>query len=293
MRALRITLLATIAALFLAAPATARDSDPDDRVVIAGGTVVPPGVIVGDVVVVEGDVAIGGRATGDVVAFEGDVLVRGIVEGDLTTFAGQAVIGPRARVLGDIVYSDEQPRIAPRAVVGGEVREEDWDDIGDAPWAIIGAAALWIAVTISLLVAGVALVAVFPRALEAAERAFRSQAWLAVAMGIAALIGIPLVIGLAFVTLVGIPLAIMLGLAFLPLAAIGYLVCCFVLGRAVTSEGTNHILAFLAGLGILRAIALIPVLGALAWIPAVVIGLGALIVAAMPEGRAEQPSASA
>jgi hypothetical protein len=41
------------------------------------------------------------------------------------------------------------------------------------------------------------------------------------------------------------------------------------------------VLAFLAGLGILRAIALIPIAGVLAWIPAVIVGLGALVVAAM------------
>jgi len=284
--------LATLGTLLLTSPTLASDEapDPKDRVVISGGTKVQPDEVVGDVFVVSGDVLIIGRVEGDVVVLDGDVQVGdvatpGTVQGDLTTIAGKATLAPAARVTGDLIYSDERPSVARPASVGGEIREEDWGEIGDAPWALIGAAALWIAVSLSLLVAGTALVVVFPRAAEAAREAAQSQIWLTVAMGLAAIIGLPLMMALAFVTLVGIPLAIMVGLAFLPLASIGYLVCCFILGRVVTNEETHPILAFLAGLGILRAIALIPIAGGLAWIPAVVVGLGALIVAAMPNGE--------
>ncbi len=260
-------------------------SDPDPRVVITGGTTVNPLDEVGDLVVVDGDVDVRGRVAGDVVAVEGDVRIAGCVGGDVTTFAGTTTLLPTARVGGDLIYSDERPVVAPQAQFDGEVRNEDWGDIGDAPWAIIGAAALWIAVSVSLLVSGVGLVAVFPRAADAAARAARSQTALTIALGLAAVIGLPLLAALAFVTLLGIPLAIVLGLALLPLACIGYLVCSVVIGRVVTSEGTHAVLAFLAGLGILRAIALIPVAGALAWVPAVIIGLGALVVTAMDDGE--------
>jgi hypothetical protein len=204
----------------------------------------------------------------------------------VTTVAGKATLLPSARVHGDLIYSDEKPVVAPRAEVGGEIREEDWGDVGDASWALIGAAALWIAVSISLLVAGAALVALLPKAADAAHRAAKSQFALTIAMGLAWGIGFPLLAALSFVSLVGIPLGIVVALALVPMAFIGYLVCCFILGRVVTSEETHPILAFLAGLGILRVIALIPIAGSLAWIPAVVIGIGALIVAAMPNGTA-------
>ena len=98
-------------------------------------------------------------------------------------------------------------------------------------------------------------------------------------------IGLPLAAAFAFVTLLGIPLAIVIGLALIPLAWIGYLVCSVVVGQIVTREGTHAVLAFLAGLGILRAVALIPIVGALAWIPIVIFGLGALVVSAMDDGK--------
>jgi hypothetical protein len=52
-------------------------------------------------------------------------------------------------------------------------------------------------------------------------------------------------------------------------------------------------LAFLAGWGILRALALIPVLASLVWLAATVWGLGALVIAARAAGRptADAPGA--
>jgi len=280
------------ASLSAAAPAFAADdaTDPDERVVISGDTVIGPNQVSGDVFVVSGDVAIAGRVDGDVVVIDGDVALRGVVQGDLATIAGKATLGAGSQVTGDVIYSDQRPLVAPGSEIGGEIREEDWSDIGDAPWALIGAAALWIAVSLSLLVLGLALVALFPRTAAAAYAAAESQIWLSVAMGLAAVIGLPLVAGIAFVTLVGIPLAIVVGLAVVPLWALGYVTCCYILGRRMVSEGPNPILAFLAGLGVLRVIALIPIVGAIAWIPAVIVGLGALIVAAMPESAKAAPA---
>ena len=294
MKPFRQAILLAAAALAIAAPAQAADdgSDGGDQVIITGGFELGPQQVAGDVVVIDGDVVLAGRVTGDVVAVSGDLQILGTVEGDATTISGRATLGPRSQVDGDLVYSDEEPQLAPGAEIGGEVREEDWSEIGDAPWAIIGAAALWIAVGLSLLVLGVALVAIFPRAADAAYEAADAQIWLVVALGLAAVIGLPLVIGLAAISLVGIPLAIVVGLAVVPLWALGYVTCCYVLGRQIVRDGPHHILAFLAGLGVLRGVALVPVVGAIAWIPAVVVGLGALIVAAMPNSTAAPAKAS-
>src|SRR3954452_4154141 len=83
-----------------------------DHVVITGGAVVPPGQTAGDVVVLDGPVTIAGHATGDVVAVSGPVRVSGRVDGDLIAVSGQALLGPTARVGGDLRYGDERPVLA-------------------------------------------------------------------------------------------------------------------------------------------------------------------------------------
>lgn len=62
------------------------------------------------------------------------------------------------------------------------------------------------------------------------------------------------------------------------------------LGRAIVKPPRGRILAFLAGLAILRAVALVPILGVLVWLAAVVVGLG-LLGAAI--GAARGPDADA
>jgi hypothetical protein len=52
------------------------------------------------------------------------------------------------------------------------------------------------------------------------------------------------------------------------------------LGRLVVKEPTSRYLAFLAGWGALRVIALVPFLGGIAWLVGTVLGLGTLWVAA-------------
>ncbi len=79
--------------------------------------------------------------------------------------------------------------------------------------------------------------------------------------------------------MLGLPLGIALLLALLPIYAIGYTTSAFLLGRAIVKPPTSRFLAFLAGWGILRVIALVPGLGVLAWFGATVFGLGALGIA--------------
>jgi hypothetical protein len=61
--------------------------------------------------------------------------------------------------------------------------------------------------------------------------------------------------------------------------AVGYGASAWIIGRSILREPTAWILAFLVGWGVLRVLALIPVLGGLVWFAAVVFGLGALLVA--------------
>jgi hypothetical protein len=90
-------------------------------------------------------------------------------------------------------------------------------------------------------------------------------------------------------TLVGIPFGIGLLFALALIYATGYVMSAWVLGRTVVRT-KRRMVAFLAGWGILRAVALIPVLGGIAWFAATAFGLGVLLVEAW---RARSPRAEA
>ena len=107
-----------------------------------------------------------------------------------------------------------------------------------------------------------------------------------VAWGVAIAIGVPLLAVLALVTLVGIPFGVALLLAAIPVLVVAYVTSAWIVGRRVLrNRSTSPWVALLAGWGILRVLALIPVAGALVGLAATVVGLGALAVALWRAGR--------
>lgn len=274
--------------LLLSAPAGAAplggEADDDAVVVINGDVDVEPGELSQGVYIVEGDARIRGRVDGDVVLVAGDVTIGGRVDGDVVTVAGRARILPSARVDGKLVYGDERPLVARRAVVSGEIEKIGWGDLGALPF--VAAFVFWLAVTISVAILGVLLLLLAPRAADAVVAQARSRFWTAAAIGAGVFIALPLLAFVAALTLLGLPLAIGIGLALLPLAAIAYAAAAWTLGRVLVRPPANRFLSFFAGLAILRVVSLIPVVNAVVWLGAVIVGLG-LLGAAIAAARSE------
>jgi hypothetical protein len=261
-----------------------------DHVVVTGGATVPEGRTAGDVVVVDGTVRIAGHVTGDVISVSGPVRVTGRVDGDLIAVSDRAFLGRTARVGGDLRYGDGRPVLARGASVGGEVSNEDWADAASG-WGWVSLIGWWLAVSVSTLVVGVLLVVLAPAALYAAERAVRERLGATVAWGLGIAIGVPLLAVLALITLVGIPFGIALLLAAMPILLVAYVTSAWMVGRRVLrNRSTSRWASLLAGWGILRVLALIPVAGALVGLATMVVGLGALAVALW---RARRPGAPA
>lgn len=282
-----VALLATLALIAPAAGAAgAGGGEGDTVIVVAGDVSVPRGESVDGIVVGSGDVRIAGEVDGDVIVFSGDVLLSGRIEGDLFTADGRARLLPSAEVTGDVQFGDEHPRVALDARVAGDVTEEDFPDLGGALlW--IGGFVFWLAVSISAWVLGALLLLIAPRAADALEARSREKVGPLIAIGVAILIVLPLAAFLAAITLLGLPLAFGIGLFLLPLGAVAYVASAYVLGRRLVKPPRHRMLAFLVGLGVLRLLAIVPILGWLVGLAAVVFGLG-LIGAAI--GAAREPS---
>lgn len=288
--------LLIIGAFVLPAAATAAQATADEGdavVVISGNVTVPRGETVDGIVVASGDVLLAGHSKGDVVVFAGDATVSGTIDGDLVTFGGQARLLPRAHVSGDVRYGDERPIVAGAAIVRGDVTQEDWPDSWNfVPF--VGAFVLWLAITISAAILGVLLLLIAPRAAEAIESRSRERVGPLIAIGFAVAIALPIAGAIAAVTLVGLPLAFLVLLSLLPLAAIAYVASAYVLGRRIVKEPKGRIWAFLAGLAVLRVLALVPILGFFVGLAAAIFGLGLLgaAIGAARERQQPQPAPS-
>jgi hypothetical protein len=266
--AVRAVIAASLSALLALLLATGSASAATDHVVITGGAVVPA------------------------------VRLTGRVDGDLIAVSDRASLGPTARVGGDLRYGDQRPVLARGASVGGKISKEDWADAANG-WGWVSMLGWWLAVSVSTLIAGALLVWLAPGALYAAERAVREHLGATVGWGVAIAIGVPLLAVLALVTLVGIPFGVALLLATIPVLLVAYTTTAWIVGRRVLrNRSTSPWAALLAGWGILRVLALIPVAGGLVGLAATVVGLGALAVAlwqarrpGTPQARPEPPAA--
>ena len=286
-----ITLLMSFALLVVllgaGGPASAQsEGDGDEQVVITGRVQVARGERSGTVVVVDGPVTVDGEVDGAVVVFNGSVSVSGTVADDVVVLNGPVTIRPGARIGGDLV-SRETATLAPDAVVEGEVRRVNVD-VTFSSLSFVARLAAWLAYTASTLVLGLVLLLLAPRGLEALAFAARSRTGPVIGWGVLAFLGLPVVAVLAMVTLVGIPLGLALLLGLWLIYTIGYTTSLWVLGRILVRRPGARFSAFLAGWGVLRAAALVPVLAGLLWTAGAVLGLGALIVAAW-RARAHVP----
>jgi len=94
---------------------------------------------------------------------------------------------------------------------------------------------------------------------------------------------------LVLVTIIGIPIGLGMLSALNVLAPLGYVASSLILGRLMVKGASAgaRIGAFFAGFGILRAVAVIPGVGAIVWFLVCIYGLGALTQAAWRAGHGD------
>src|ERR687898_417904 len=245
--------------LGLAAPAWAQAAETTEAfVVLSGRADVPEGQTVGDLVVFHGSANVDGTVDGSLTAFDAPVTISGRVNGDVVVFNGRVELGSGANVTGDVV-SQQDPVVASGATIGGERRRVqtnvNWDGFG---WA--GRLAWWLAVSVSTLLIGLALLWLIGRSATRIADTGRTRIGPAIGWGLLAFFGLPVLAALALIY------------------TLGYSATAWIIGRRILRGGTSWVVAFLLGWAILRVLALIPVVGGLSWFAAVVFGLGALTV---------------
>jgi cytoskeletal protein CcmA (bactofilin family) len=251
----------------------------------AGSVIVPAGALV------EGDVAAGG----------GDADVNGTVEGDVAS--GESVIlGSSAVVEGSVTYRESFDR-ADGARVDGTIteRSENWQPSGPeiqiepgvpivsfvpgfVPSGLVPV--YW---TVIALFIGGALLGLFPRfstavATRASEDPIRS-----IGTGIVALVAVPLALVTFLLTVVGIPVALAGGAVFALALWASLVYGEYLVGRQILGAAgwPNRWAALVLGVVAIEALSLVPLLGSLLELVVLVVGLGAVALAAADRWRGE------
>ena len=240
-------------------------------------SIVAEGDTVDTAVLFHGSAAIDGTVTKSVVVLDGPTEISGHVQQDVFVFNGAVTVASGARIDGDLVTS-ETPTVEPGATISGQQqRISARFDAGAV--GVASRFAWWLGYSISTLVLGLLLLLFAPRVDAAIVRAMRERTGASVGFGALVFFLLPIVAVLMLVIVVALPLGLFMLLALALLYTVGYVAGAHAIGRLVVKAPTSRFLAFLAGWAILRAIALVPVLGGLVWVLASIFGLGVLWVA--------------
>ena len=279
-RLIRALAAAGVLLLSVAGPALAQDEgssrDENDQVVLTGQLLIAADQTVDTAVIFNGHATIEGTVREDLFVMNGDTEISGTVNGDVVVFNGDVAVRSGAEIGGDLV-TQSTPQVEDGATIRGSqtsvTTKFDYDMGGFA-----GRFVWWLGYTVSVLILGLLLLAFAPHLDGAVVEAIRARLGSSIGWGIALFFLLPIAAVLLLVTVVGIPLGLFVLFALALIYTIGYTAATHGVGRLVMRTSSRYV-AFLVGLVILRALALIPFVGGLLWLLATVWGLGLLAVA--------------
>jgi hypothetical protein len=213
------------------------------------------------------------------------VFIDAPIGGDVDIAAGDVELGPNARIAGRLRYAsaNELKRDAAAQVAGAierrGARAGDDDDNG----AVFGIGAfLW---TVGIALLAVLLVLGLPGLMARAVATVRQSTTLSVVLGFAALASLPLLALVSAITIVGLPFALLVVLAYPLLLMLGY-ACGLVALADSLLAGVKpqramrfgwRVLAVLVAALMLMVLGWVPILGWLLGLLVSTAGLGALL----------------
>jgi hypothetical protein len=252
---------------------------------IAGGNirVGPESEINGNASIAGGDISVDGAIDGYLQAAGGRVYINGPVSGDVEVSAGQVELGPKALIGGRLQYTSHQElKRHPEARVLGEIEKitpaVDWA-------ASHGINGMWIW-TLGLMLVAAILVGALPSFYSRVDATLQARFGMSFVIGFVGLVATPLVAVVLFITLIGIPLALLTVALFLALLLVGYITTNVAIGdwalnrfkpeRAMRMPWRSGAAAL--SVLVLGIIGQIPVLGGLVVFAAFLAGIGAIVL---------------
>jgi len=277
-------------------------------IIAAGGNITVNGPVAQDIVVTGGMIDIGSGATigRDLVVAGGTATVSAPVARRVQMGSGSLTLRNRvggdvrgrvdhlkldgAQIGGNLDYTsnNEVEKVNGASVAGTTTRHTPPDQGGGARNGFVG----WLQALIGILAHGLILIFLLPGWTTRAIDTERAQPWASLGIGAAILVITPIVALIVFI--VGIFLGFWwLGLLLIPLwilaLAVGYVVSGFLLGRLIFAQlgwGRYHdAFALLAGLFVLAVVGIIPFIGWLFGVAAVILGAGALALVVTQRAR--------
>ncbi len=257
---------------------------------VAGGYVeiTKRGQVSGRTTLVGGRVLLLGKAGRQLAVFGEHVTLDGEIAGNVTIASRTLSLGPNARVSGKLTYRGSVPaQIDPAAVIVGGISylSFDFDDETYQPVARVVAWVGVIAFMVGLFLVGALAIGLAPGATAHMSRLGRARPISSLMLGAVTIVCVPIVVVLLMLTIVGIPFAFMLLLAWPMILIFGYLAGVMAVSDAIAGPSADakgrRIFLLAMGLGVMLLFARVPIAGWFIGMLLLVMGVGAMVLNAM------------
>lgn len=254
-----------------------------NSIVISNGAVIRGSVLlVGETVISEGDVHGSLKIAGS------SATISGRIRGNLRIAAEDIVVMPGTEIEGDLIYSSSDDLFLDKTVkLEGQLVKKTVDAFSS--WQTPDPSFSQIATVqsffyVCMMLAALPFMALFPRFTGLAVRQLRQRSWASLAIGVTAVCLVPLASILLLFTVVGIPLAVLLMLAYTLLVYLSKVPVALMLGGMILRRRgpqpfSRVFTALSMGLLILYAAGALPFIGTSVKLLTLFLGMGSFVAA--------------
>jgi len=252
----------------------------------AGGSIITTtnSILYGRQLLMSDNLALNGHIEGDVYARAHRVTIGGTIVGNIKLYGDDIVVRPGTTVIGDLVYVTTNQSIVldANSHVSGNllhVEEPDVSMMISPKWIALFQLFLFSAA----LLVGIPFILLFPNLTGQSVRHLRLGMWKCGLIGIAVMFGMPFMILVASVTIIGIPLALVLGASYGLIIYVGKFSAALAIGTALLGRRgqislSGALLSLVCGLFLFYSMSLLPYVGASLQTAATAFGAGSLIL---------------
>jgi cytoskeletal protein CcmA (bactofilin family) len=244
-----------------------------------------------DLLLVAGSADLTGRVGGDVYAQAWQLDVDGEVGGNVDARVDDMVLGDAARVQGDVTFrASGGVSLSKDSLVGGTLLRAD---VVSPVWAkALTAVFGWLSV-LGFIVAGVALFWVFRGTTPRAVRVARERPWRSALVGLLVLLLPPVIALPLFLTLVGLPVALLILLFWVVALFMGPVPAVAAAGERLLGGRGGVLGGFVVGALLWRSgMWLLSLAAAVIYLVPLLVGLGAFAIGAWEGRRPRRPAAA-
>ena len=259
----------------------------DRNVTVAGGSVSlqQPAVVNGSLTAVGGNLLIVAPIGKSAVLAGGQVNINSVIGGDVRVSAEQLTVLQNAKVNGGLSYwSPNQAHVVQFTVKNGvtfhktDLKSRDYQKVSREKIAAAAGAfgVFWILVSFSAsFLVGLILLHFMPVFMQDIEKTIHGSLLKSLVIGFITIVLFPVAIVMLCITLIGIPFAALLGVAFVLVALLNQIFVAYAIGKKLLPK--RNAFSLFIGLIIYSVVSWIPVVGWMFSALVLFIGMGAVV----------------